>query len=67
MVAALALLLTGCNPSGLPKPGTKAYLDELTAFYIGLAALQLQTEDYKNAADTAGKALALDSRIGNHR
>jgi Tfp pilus assembly protein PilF len=37
----LALLLTGCKPSGLPKPGTKAYLDEVTAFYVGLAALQV--------------------------
>src|SRR3984885_1529736 len=36
-----ALLLTGCHPSGLPKPDTKAYLDELTAFYVGLAALQV--------------------------
>jgi Tfp pilus assembly protein PilF len=35
------LLLAGCNPSGLPKPGTKGYLDELTAFYVGLAALQV--------------------------
>jgi Tetratricopeptide repeat len=32
--------------------------------YIGLAALQLQKEDYQDAADTAGKALSLDSRIG---
>jgi tetratricopeptide (TPR) repeat protein len=40
-VAALALLVTGCNPSGLPKPDTKAYLDEVTAFYVGLAALQV--------------------------
>ncbi|MDT7810775.1 MAG: hypothetical protein QOJ42_691, partial [Acidobacteriaceae bacterium] len=40
-MAALALLLTGCHPSGLPKPGTKAYLDEVTAFYVGLAALQV--------------------------
>ncbi|MEA2543453.1 MAG: hypothetical protein QOH35_4819, partial [Acidobacteriaceae bacterium] len=41
IIAALALLLTGCHPSGLPKPGTKAYLDEVTAFYVGLAALQV--------------------------
>lgn len=32
--------------------------------YLGLAALQLQKNDYHDAADTAGKALALDSRIG---
>ena len=41
IIAALALLLTGCHPSGLPKPDTKAYLDEVTAFYVGLAALQV--------------------------
>ena len=41
IIAALALLLTGCRPSGLPKPDTKAYLDEVTAFYVGLAALQV--------------------------
>jgi Tfp pilus assembly protein PilF len=40
-MATLALLLTGCHPSGLPKPDTKAYLDEVTAFYVGLAALQV--------------------------
>src|SRR3984885_1180893 len=36
-----ALLLIGCHPSGLPKQDPKAYLDELTAFYVGLAALQV--------------------------
>jgi Tfp pilus assembly protein PilF len=41
IITALALLLTGCNPSGLPKPDTQAYLDEVTAFYVGLAALQV--------------------------
>jgi tetratricopeptide (TPR) repeat protein len=41
IAATLALLLTGCNPSGLPKPDSKAYLDEVTAFYVGLAALQV--------------------------
>src|ERR1700730_8686922 len=41
IIAALALLLTGCHPSGLPKPDTKVYLDEVTAFYVGLAALQV--------------------------
>jgi Tfp pilus assembly protein PilF len=41
IIATLALLLTGCHPSGLPKPDTKAYLDEVTAFYVGLAALQV--------------------------
>jgi Tfp pilus assembly protein PilF len=37
----LALLLSGCHSSGLPKPATQAYLDEVTAFYVGLAALQV--------------------------
>ena len=41
MAAALAFLLSGCHSSGLPKPATKAYLDEVTAFYVGLAALQV--------------------------
>src|SRR5580693_9850750 len=41
IVAALALLFTGCHPAGLPKTGTPAYLDEVTAFYVGLAALQV--------------------------
>ncbi len=41
IIAALALLLSGCNPSGLPKPDTKGYLDEVTAFNVGLAALQV--------------------------
>jgi Tfp pilus assembly protein PilF len=37
----LALLLSGCHRSGLPKPGTQAYQNEVTAFYVGLAALQV--------------------------
>jgi hypothetical protein len=41
MAAALVLLLSGCHSSSLPKPATKAYLDEVTAFYVGLAALQV--------------------------
>jgi Tfp pilus assembly protein PilF len=41
VAAALALLLSGCHSSGLPKPATQAYLDEVTAFYVGLAALQV--------------------------
>ena len=41
VVAALALLLSGCHSSGLPKPATQGYLDEVTAFYVGLAALQV--------------------------
>ncbi len=41
MAGALALLLSGCHSSGLPKPATKAYLEEVTAFYVGLAALQV--------------------------
>ncbi len=41
VAAALALLLSGCHSSGLPKPATQGYLDEVTAFYVGLAALQV--------------------------
>ena len=41
LAAVLALLLSGCHSSGLPKPASKAYLDEVTAFYVGLAALQV--------------------------
>src|SRR6202167_1676114 len=41
MAAALVFLLSGCRSSGLPKPGTQAYLNEVTAFYVGLAALQV--------------------------
>jgi Tfp pilus assembly protein PilF len=40
-LSALALLLGGCHSSGLPKPGSSAYLDEVKAFYVGLAALQV--------------------------
>src|SRR5271154_4550038 len=39
--AVLALLLSGCHSAGLPKPATQAYQDEVTAFYVGLAALQV--------------------------
>ncbi len=39
--AALALWLSGCHSSGLPKPPSKAYLDEVKAFYVGLAALEV--------------------------
>ncbi len=38
---ALAILLSGCQSAGLPKPGSAAYLDEVKAFYVGLAALQV--------------------------
>src|ERR1700691_2726976 len=41
MAAALVFLLSGCRSSGLPKRATKAYTDEVTAFYVGLAALQV--------------------------
>jgi hypothetical protein len=29
------------RPSGLPQPPSKAYLEEVMAFYVGLAALQV--------------------------
>ncbi len=41
LAAAVLFLLSGCHSSGLPKPATKAYLDEVKAFYVGLAALQV--------------------------
>src|ERR1700728_1859626 len=41
VAAALSLVLSGCYSSGLPKPATQAYLDEVTSFYVGLAALQV--------------------------
>jgi Tfp pilus assembly protein PilF len=41
VAGALALLLSGCHSSGLPKSGTAEYLNEVTAFYVGLAALQV--------------------------
>ena len=41
MAGALGLLLSGCHSSGLPKPGSQGYLDEVTAFYVGLAALEV--------------------------
>ncbi len=37
----LLLLLAGCGPARLPKPESQAYLDEVRAFYVGLAALQV--------------------------
>ena len=40
VAAVLVLWLSGCRSSGLPKPATKAYLDEVKAFYVGLAALR---------------------------
>ena len=39
--AALALSLSACHTSSLPKAGTAGYLDEVTAFSVGLAALQV--------------------------
>src|ERR1700733_8303576 len=41
VAAALSFMLGGCHSSGLPKPATQAYLNEVTAFYVGLAALQV--------------------------
>jgi Tfp pilus assembly protein PilF len=39
--AALMSILTSCHTSGLPSPDSKAYLDEVKAFYVGLAALEV--------------------------
>jgi tetratricopeptide (TPR) repeat protein len=41
LAAVLASLLSGCHSSGLPQRASKAYLDEVRAFYVGLAALQV--------------------------
>jgi Tfp pilus assembly protein PilF len=41
LAAVLAMVLSGCHSSGLPKAATQAYLDEVKAFYVGLAALQV--------------------------
>jgi thioredoxin-like negative regulator of GroEL len=41
LAASLTFLLLGCHSTGLPKTGTPAYLDEVKAFYVGLAALQV--------------------------
>jgi Flp pilus assembly protein TadD len=41
VAGAFALWLGGCHPSGLPKPGSAAYLEEVKTFYVGLAALQV--------------------------
>src|ERR1700677_4525581 len=39
--AALMSILISCHTSGLPSPDSKAYLDEVKAFYVGLAALEV--------------------------
>jgi Tfp pilus assembly protein PilF len=41
VAAALGFVLSGCHSSGLPKPPSTAYLDEVKAFYVGLAALEV--------------------------
>lgn len=41
MAVCLAVLLGGCRSSRLPQPGSRAYTDEVAAFYIGLSALQV--------------------------
>jgi tetratricopeptide (TPR) repeat protein len=42
LAVGLVLMLTGCNSAPkLPEKGSKAYADVVSAFYIGLAALQV--------------------------
>jgi Flp pilus assembly protein TadD len=41
LLPVLVCTLGGCHSSGLPRPATAGYLDEVTAFYVGLAALQV--------------------------
>jgi Flp pilus assembly protein TadD len=58
------------SSSGKKEEANKAYAKAIASDphyippYVGLAALQLQDEEYKNASETAGRALALDHRIG---
>src|ERR1700761_8442349 len=40
VAAALGLWLSGCH-SGLPQPPSKTYLEDVKAFYVGLAALEV--------------------------
>jgi Flp pilus assembly protein TadD len=42
LIGSLAVVLSGCHSSAkLPEKGSKAYADLVSAFYIGLAALQV--------------------------
>jgi len=41
LVAILALSLTGCHHSGLPAPSSQTYRNFVSAFYVGLSALQV--------------------------
>src|SRR5580658_7309564 len=42
LISFAALLLNGCHPGDrLPDKGSKIYSDYLSAFYVGLAALQV--------------------------
>ncbi len=58
------------SSSGEKEKANKAYAKAIASDpqyippYVGLATLQLQDEEYENALETAGKALALDPRIG---
>jgi Tfp pilus assembly protein PilF len=56
LLACSALLVAGCN-SGLPAPSSKDYLDFVSAFYVGLAALQVGDDD--RAESSLGKAAKL--------
>ena len=41
-LGSLAALLSGCHSAPkLPEKGSKAYADVVSAFYVGLAALQV--------------------------
>jgi tetratricopeptide (TPR) repeat protein len=41
LLGSFAAVLSGCHSSKLPEKGSKAYGDVVSAFYIGLAALQV--------------------------
>src|SRR6201992_1621232 len=53
----LALVLAGCRSSRLTRPGSPGYLDEVKAFYVGLAALEVG--DDVRADSTLEKATQL--------
>src|ERR1700722_12284871 len=42
LLGSLAVMLSGCHPkANLPERGSKAYADVVSAFYVGLSALQV--------------------------
>lgn len=50
--------LSGCKPSGLPKPDSNAYTEEVSDFYVGLAALQVGDDVRADSSLAAATQLA---------